>query len=54
MDTVDFAKPRRDYIDQSDVVVESHDKVLSLESRAATPQDILAQGPLHILRYNYM
>lgn len=42
---------RRDYIDQSDVVVESHDRVSSLESHAVTPKDILAQGPLHIIRY---
>jgi U11/U12 small nuclear ribonucleoprotein SNRNP48 len=44
-------QPRRDFIDQSDVVVESHDQFSSLESRTATPQSLLAQGPLHIIRY---
>lgn len=41
---------RRDVINQSDVVVESHDQLPSLESRITTPQDLLAQGPLHIIR----
>ena len=47
---------RRDFIAQSDVVVESHDSDVtkrqfsSLESSVSTPQDLLAQGPLHIIR----
>ena len=41
---------RRDFIDQSEVVVESHDRVTSLESQMVTPPDLLAQGHLHIIR----
>ena len=50
-ESVQPTQPRRDYIDQSDVVVESHDVgVSSLESQTVTPPDLLAQGPLHTIR----
>ena len=41
----------REKIDQSDVVLESHETSSSLQSQASTPPDILAQDPLHIIRY---
>ena len=51
-ESVQPTQPRRDYIDQSDVVVESHDVgVSSLESQTVTPPDLLAQGPLHTIRF---
>jgi hypothetical protein len=51
-ESVQPTQQRRDYIDQSDVVVESHDiGVSSLESQTVTPPDLQAQGPLHTIRY---
>ena len=50
-ESVQPTQQRRDYIDQSDVVVESHDiGVSSLESQTVTPPDLQAQGPLHTIR----
>ena len=54
-ESVQSVQQRRDFIDQSELVVESHDaRISSLESQMATPPDLLAQGPLHIVRYSFL
>ena len=54
---VSMQQERRDFIPQSDVVVESRDSQVTkeyfstLESSVTTPPDVLAQDPLHVIRW---